>query len=206
MLISNSLVLMKRRTARQAGGTVLDFDKLFHRKNALESLTGVEEKEFRRMADEVGGKHKRDAGTTRSGRGRKPALRTVREKLFFILFYTHVRPTQQTAADFLNVSVGTVNNWIRQYAPLLEQELGREIKSSPRVRSLQELADRYPLTQDVVRGGTSGDSGGVPEDQSDKKKRVESSKKNAVASRSAEKRDESARNRPDDYMELLMQL
>lgn len=69
------------------------------------------------------------------GAGRKGALPTIEEKLFFILFYFRQYPTQETLAFLFGFSQAQACIWIHRLSPLLNQALG----------SKQQLPARQPM-------------------------------------------------------------
>ena len=62
------------------------------------------------------------------GAGRKSVLKTVADKLFFILFYFRQYPTQEVLAFLFGFSQGQANQWIHRLTPLLQQALGQELQ------------------------------------------------------------------------------
>jgi len=59
------------------------------------------------------------------GGGRKPKLRTVEERLFFILFYLKTYPLQQVAAVLFGMSLSQTNEWIHRLSEVLKRALGK---------------------------------------------------------------------------------
>jgi hypothetical protein len=113
---------MKYREARQqahrfrllTGLAVEEFDQLFpaFQKAYLEDLRQRQDQPRQR----------------RQGAGRKAALTTGEEKLFFILFYFRHYPTQEVLAFWFGFSQGQANQWIHRLTPILQQALGREVQ------------------------------------------------------------------------------
>jgi hypothetical protein len=113
---------MKYREARQqahrfrllTGLTVEEFDQLFpaFQKAYLEDLRQRQAQPRQR----------------RQGAGRKAALATGEDKLFFILFYFRHYPTQEVLAFWFGFSQGQANQWIHRLTPILQQALGREVQ------------------------------------------------------------------------------
>ena len=59
----------------------------------------------------------------RAGAGRKPALRTVADKLLFILYYFKAYPLQEILAFEFGMSQGQACDWIATLSPVLKQAL-----------------------------------------------------------------------------------
>jgi DDE superfamily endonuclease/Helix-turn-helix of DDE superfamily endonuclease len=70
----------------------------------------------------------------RAGAGRKPALRTVADKLLFILYYFKAYPLQEILAFEFGMSQGEACSWIATLSPVLKQAL----------RTLGQLPERDP--------------------------------------------------------------
>jgi hypothetical protein len=60
----------------------------------------------------------------RAGAGRKPALRTMADKLLFILYYFKAYPLQEILAFEFGMSQGQACDWIAILSPVLLQALG----------------------------------------------------------------------------------
>ncbi len=60
------------------------------------------------------------------GGGRKGALRTVEDRLVFILFYLRVYPTQILQGYLFDLGQPQANQWIHRLTPVLNQALGKK--------------------------------------------------------------------------------
>ncbi len=89
-------------------------------------LTGLTITEFDQLLEPFQKAYERDErqhGKPRSPAGRKPALRTYQDKLFFLLYYFRHYPTQEVLGFLFGLSQGQANQWIHRLTPLLKQAL-----------------------------------------------------------------------------------
>lgn len=85
------------------------------------------------------------------GGGRKNTLRTIEEKVFFILFYLKIYPTYDLAALFCLVDRSQTCRWVKKLLPILEQTLGYSISlPKRRICSTSEFQELFPDIFDVI--------------------------------------------------------
>lgn len=85
------------------------------------------------------------------GGGRKNTLRTIEEKVFFILFYLKIYPTYDLAALFCLVDRSQTCRWVKKLLPILEQTLGYSISLPKRkICSIAEFQELFPEIFDVM--------------------------------------------------------
>jgi len=96
-------------------------------------LTGLTTEEFDQLLSDFQAAYQEDLHQRQSkprqraqGAGRKSALATCEDKLFFILFYFRHYPTQEVLACWFGFSQGQANHWIHRLTPILQQVLGQE--------------------------------------------------------------------------------
>ena len=75
-----------------------------------------------------------------SGCGRKAKLKTIEDKLFFILFYLKTYPLQEVIAHLFGMSQGQANFWIHTLSKVLKEALDRQ-KCMP-ARVPKDMLDR----------------------------------------------------------------
>lgn len=129
----------------------------------------------------------------RYGGGNKPKLKSVEDKLLFILMYFRLYPTELVQGFWFNLDESIANRWILRLTPILKKTL--EFKGvlpkhtgggRPRGRSLEEIIQEFPDLKefliDVTEQGKrrSKKYQKQKEDYSGKKKRH--TKKNLVVS------------------------
>ncbi|MEB3701880.1 Transposase DDE domain protein [Candidatus Bealeia paramacronuclearis] len=89
------------------------------------------------------------------GAGRKGALRDVRSKLFYILFYLKVYPTYDLAGFVFGVDRSRCFHWTKRLLPLLEKTLGRHLVLPKRqIHSVEEFMALCPDVKDLFLDGT----------------------------------------------------
>jgi hypothetical protein len=87
------------------------------------------------------------------GAGRKSVLRTVADKLFFILFYCRHYPTQEVLAFFFGFSQGQANQWIHRLLPLVKQALGQDLQLPQRAPAdLAEVLEACDELEFIIDG------------------------------------------------------
>jgi len=115
---------------------MLNYAKLAQRPRSFQNLTGLTSPAFAQLVvafveayaaacDAVDARRKPPRQRRRGG-GRKATLRTIEDKLLFILFYFKFYPTQEALGFFFALSQGQANQWIHRLTPLLNQALGYE--------------------------------------------------------------------------------
>lgn len=112
---------------------MLEYKRLKKNRRKLLALTGLTAKEFSLLLPvfcevyEEG----RAGATTQSGKprqrsvggGRKGQLRTLEQKLLFILVYQKAYPLQTLLGEVFELSQARVNYWVHHLLPLLQQAL-----------------------------------------------------------------------------------
>jgi hypothetical protein len=73
---------------------------------------------------------------------RSPVLRTVEQKLLFILFYLKTYPLQEVLGHLFGLSQGQVNEWIHRLSGVLKEALNQRCDGPSRLPAemLQGLA------------------------------------------------------------------
>ena len=111
---------------------MLTYEKLKRNPKKLLALTGLARREFEEvlpvfaqaLADaEARTKPKSKKRQRAPGGGRKPGLRTVPDKLLFILVYTKTYPLQVVQGELFDMSQPSANEWIHVLLPVLAEAL-----------------------------------------------------------------------------------
>ena len=112
------------------------------------------------------------------GGGRKAVLKTIEEKLFYILLYCKCYPTFDLLSVLFNFDRSCAHEWVHRLLLVLEEAL--EYKKALPVRklnSMEEFLEKFPLAKKVILDGTERpvqrpkDNESQKEDYSGKKKR-----------------------------------
>lgn len=89
------------------------------------------------------------------GGGRKATLKTVEQKLFFILFYYKVYPTFRFAQVIFGFDKRNVQLWVRRLEKVLFQTLGKELELPFRqVRHMDDWLETCPDLQEFLVDAT----------------------------------------------------
>lgn len=89
------------------------------------------------------------------GGGRKGALKTSEDKLFFILFYLKTYPTFDVLGFFFGKPRGRSCEQIHLLVRVLKKALGREwVLPKRKIRSVEEFLEAFPEVKDVFGDGT----------------------------------------------------
>ena len=124
----------------------------------------------------------------RRGAGRKAQLRTIKEKLFYILFYLKCYPTYDLASVLFDFDRSQAYRWVRRLQPILEKTLGeKKVLPLRKLSSIDEFIEHFPEVKKVIVDGTERpicrpkDKDKQKENYSGKKKRHTSKNLAAVA-------------------------
>lgn len=107
---------------------ILTYDEVKEKANTLRAMTSLDRDEFEALAvvfGEVWDEQEQSAGQEASKGGRPPELRTVEQRLFFILFYLKTYPLQEVLGHLFGLSQGQANLWIHRLSGVLKQALER---------------------------------------------------------------------------------
>src|ERR1043166_2311279 len=103
---------------------MLNIARAFHSPRAVPALTGVSRAEFapleKRLTTVVGEYRGKRRYKRRPGAGRKPTLRRLPAKLFFLLVYLKCYPTFDVAGILFAVDRSRAGRWGGAWLPLLE--------------------------------------------------------------------------------------
>lgn len=126
---------------------------------ALQALSGVSQAEFEQLAWRftavVSAQRGKRHYKRQPGAGRKHTLRTLRAKLFFLLFYLKCYPTFAVASLLFEVDRSRACRWVGDWLPLLEAVLGQAtVWPARQIRAVEEFRQRFPEVHDLFIAGT----------------------------------------------------
>jgi hypothetical protein len=138
---------------------MLNIERACQSPRALQALTGVSRAEFEQLGRRfttVVGEHRGKRHYKRMpGAGRKPTLRTLPAKLFFILFSRKCYPPFDVAGSLFEVDRSRACRWVGDWLPLLEAVLGQAaVLPARQIRSVEEFLQRFPEVHDLFIDGT----------------------------------------------------
>ena len=89
------------------------------------------------------------------GGGRKAVLKTIEDKLFYILLYCKCYPTFDLLSVLFNFDRSCAHEWVHRLLPILEEALGYK-KALPvrKLNSMGEFLEKFPLVKKVILDGT----------------------------------------------------
>ena len=136
----------------------MKFIRALKNERLLKSLTGLGIKEFKDLAElfslELQILRKSYPRQRVVGGGRKGALATVEDKLFYILFYFKVYPTFDMASFVFDVNRSKTCEWVQKFQPLLEKCLGKAMVLPKRqISTPEELFKLCPGIKDFFIDG-----------------------------------------------------
>lgn len=122
------------------------------------ALTGLDKNAFGRLLENftwnydiyVRKQHKLNCKVRRFGGGKKGRFKTHQDKLFLILFFLKVYPTEAVMGAFFDVCESATGMRVRYLKPILEKALDNLLVLPKRkVRSLDELFEKFPEIKEV---------------------------------------------------------
>ena len=138
----------------------MNINTLHKNPRMMRALTGMSQGEFNELVPDFE-RELRHHALNRHNRQRKPGggqkghLKTVEDKLFFILFYLKTYPTFDVIAFFSDKSRGRSCEAVHIYLAILEKALGKKIKLPERkINSVEEFLEKFPEVKDIFVDGT----------------------------------------------------
>jgi len=105
---------------------ILDYESVKDKPKTLRAMTSLDQSEFEELCsvfDEVWNEHTHRHEKDPAQGGRKPILKTMQDRLFFILFYLKVYPLQEVLAHLFGLSQGQANFHIYELSTVLRKTL-----------------------------------------------------------------------------------
>jgi hypothetical protein len=89
------------------------------------------------------------------GGGRKATLKTMAEKLFYILLYCKCYPTFDLLSVLFNFDRSCAHDWVHRLLPILETTLGeKQVLPVRKLSSMTEFIERFPAVKEAIIDGT----------------------------------------------------
>ena len=112
----------------------ITYEELKKKPRVLQSVTGLTKKEFEALLisfSQAWSAFVEETFQTKRrkrayGAGRKAHLRTIEDKLLFILFYFRVYPTQEVQGYLFGMGQAQANEWIHRLSKIVNKALGYE--------------------------------------------------------------------------------
>ncbi len=171
---------------------MLNINRILQQDRLLRATTGLNQKAFEELLVKFElvylSSTKEKARKRRRGAGRKAQLRTIKEKLFYILFYLKCYPTYDLASVLFDFDRSQAYRWVCRLQPILEKTLGeKKVLPLRKLSSIDEFIEHFPEVKKVIVDGTERpicrpkDKDRQKENYSGKKKRHTSKNLAAVA-------------------------
>ena len=138
--------------------------KVLKRDRLCLALTGLTPTEFTKLVPDfqkvlekkiMDNYRKNPKRQRKPGGGKKPFVKTVEEKLFFILLYYRIYPTFDVLGFFYDRDRSNTNRMYQYLTPLLEAALGRKMVLPKRqITSVKEFLEVFPEAKEVFIDGT----------------------------------------------------
>lgn len=142
---------------------MLNLERALTNKRLMLAITGVTPQEFSSLIpvfsqsyfEEKQKQHRQNAKERELGGGRLGFLRTVPEKLFFILFYYKCYPTYDLASLIFDCNRSNACRRQFQLSAVVEKALGKKlVLPERRMRKLEEFFQAFPEAREVFIDGT----------------------------------------------------
>jgi DDE superfamily endonuclease/Helix-turn-helix of DDE superfamily endonuclease len=140
---------------------MLDLERILKQDRLMRAMTGLNRKAFEYLLPsfiEAYGQSRIKPEEERQrapGGGRKPTLRTMAQKLFYILLYCKCYPTFDLLSVLFRFDRSCAGDWVHWLLPILEQALGyKQVLPERQLRSMEEFLERFPDVKEVIIDGT----------------------------------------------------
>ena len=139
----------------------MHYTTLKNKPRTFRSLTGLTPTEFEALLKSFGAAWARFVEVTFErphrkrayGAGRRAHLRTLEDKLLFILFYYRQYPTQEVQGYFFGMSQTQASEWIHRLSDILNQALGYEMQlPERRAANLETVLSSCPSLEFIIDG------------------------------------------------------
>jgi len=154
----NSNHIAENNEEKYAQRPILSFKDIENNNKLLLSMTSLQRDEFHALCnyfENAWNKYDNDRRAENNGKGgRPPALFTIQDKLFFILFYLKSYQLQEVLGYLFGIPQSQANYWIYVLAHVLKEALGSADCLPARISS--DLLEKLNMEgkQDLVIDGT----------------------------------------------------
>ena len=142
---------------------MITYEKLKNKRQAFKSMTGLTVAAFEQLLpafeqiyeESLGQRdeHRVHPRQRQRGGGRKGALRTIEDKLVFVLVYMRVYPTQILQGYLFSLGQPQASEWIHRLVPVLNQALGYEAQLPARqAKDIKVVLEACPGLEFIIDG------------------------------------------------------
>jgi hypothetical protein len=136
---------------------MLNLDRILNQDRLTRAITGLNRKAFEELLPSFTAAYQQSlvkpAGERQRapGGGRKPTLRTISEKLLYILLYCKCYPTFDLLSGLFNFDRSCAHDWVHRLLPILETTLGyKQLLPERQIRSIEEFLERFPDVREGI--------------------------------------------------------
>jgi hypothetical protein len=140
---------------------MLNLERILNQDRLTHAITGLNRKAYEELLPSFTAAYQQSlvkpsgAGQRAPGAGRKATLRTMPEKLLYILLYCKCYPTFDLLSVLFNFDRSCAHDWVHRLRPILETTLGsKQVLPERKLRSIEEFLDRFPDVREVILDGT----------------------------------------------------
>lgn len=140
---------------------MLNLERILQQDRLIRAMTGLNRKAFEALLPSFTAAYERSLFNDPQGRqrapggGRKATLKTMAEKLFYILLYCKCYPTFDLLSVLFNFDRSCAHDWVHRLLPILETTLGcKQVLPVRKLSSLEEFIERFPDVKAVIVDGT----------------------------------------------------
>jgi DDE superfamily endonuclease/Helix-turn-helix of DDE superfamily endonuclease len=140
---------------------MLNLERILKQDRLMRAMTGLNRKAFEELLPSFTAAYERSlfnpfAERQRApGGGRKATLRTMEEKLLYILLYCKCYPTFDLLSVLFDFERSCAHDWVHRLLPILETALGdKPVLPVRKLSSLEEFMERFPDVKEVIVDGT----------------------------------------------------
>jgi hypothetical protein len=136
---------------------MLNLERILKQDRLVRALTGLNRKAFEALLPSFTEAYERRLFNDPQGRqrapggGRKATLRTMEEKLVYILLYCQCYPTVDLLSVLVHFDRSCAHDWVHRLLPILETALGyKQGLPVRKLRSWEEFIAYFPDVKEVI--------------------------------------------------------
>ena len=140
---------------------MLNLERILKEDRLVRGMTGLNRKAFEELLPSFtqAYEHSLSKGQQERqrapGGGRKATLKTMEEKLFYILLYCKCYPTFDLVSVLFNFDRSCAHDWVHRLMGILETALGyKQVLPVHKLRNLEEFLECFPDVKEVIVDGT----------------------------------------------------
>ena len=140
---------------------MLNLERILKEDRLLRAMTGLNRKAFEELLPSFTEAYQRSLVNPEKerkrapGAGRKATLKTMAEKLFYILLYCKCYPTFDLLSVLFNFDRSCAHDWVHRLLPVLEAALGyKQVLPVRKVTSVEDFVKQFPEVKELIFDGT----------------------------------------------------